>query len=165
MNRYRRSVQLARELVAGQSVAVVMCHWACRPYGVAWWGATDTSGGPFNEQATHLVDLCRYVAGEIDSVEAYAANGAGTSGSATSVAAALRFTSGALGTLCYTCDAPDKFIAFEAVTTAGSGLGLSIVAVATERAGGEVSLCNRDGRSGLVVTVRVPLVVETKSFG
>ena len=53
----------------------------------------------------------------------------------------------------------------EAVTTAGSGLGLSIVAVATERAGGEVSLCNRDGRSGLVVTVRVPLVAETKSLG
>jgi predicted dehydrogenase len=117
MNRYRASVRRAKDLLAARTVAAVMCHWACRPYAVPWWRAEDKSGGPFNEQATHLVDLCRFIAGEIDDVAAYAS---GSGATMTRVAAALRFASGALGTLCYTCDAPDKFIAFEVVTTTGT---------------------------------------------
>jgi myo-inositol 2-dehydrogenase/D-chiro-inositol 1-dehydrogenase len=119
MNRYRESVRHAKDLLVGKTIAAITCHWACRPYGVPWWSEGDKSGGPFNEQATHLVDLCRFVAGEIADVEAFAVDGSGANGPATRVAAALRFASGALGTLCYTCDAPDKFIALEAVTTAG----------------------------------------------
>jgi myo-inositol 2-dehydrogenase/D-chiro-inositol 1-dehydrogenase len=120
MNRYRQSVRHAKKLLAGRTVSAIMCHWACRPYGVPWWSASETSGGPFNEQATHLVDLCRFMAGEIERVEAYAAGGHGANGDATRVAVALRFASGAVGTLCYTCEAPDKFISFVAVTAAGA---------------------------------------------
>ena len=120
MNRYRASVRLAREVVARGSPVAVMCHWACRPYGVPWWHLDDWSGGPFNEQATHLVDLCRFIVGEVDGVEAIASRGRDTTDSPTRVAAALHFACGALGTLIYTCDAPDKFIGFEAVTGEGA---------------------------------------------
>jgi myo-inositol 2-dehydrogenase/D-chiro-inositol 1-dehydrogenase len=120
MNRYRLSVRKARDVLAGRPVAAIMCHWACKRYAVPWWGEADKSGGPFNEQATHLVDLCRFVVGDVDSVAAVAAKDDCDGEGMTRVAAALRFSRGAVGTLCYTCDAPDKFIAFEAVTDRGA---------------------------------------------
>lgn len=121
MNRCRASVRRAKQFVVDRGAAVVMCHWASRPYGVPWWNRTQASGGPFNEQATHLVDLCRYVVGEIVAVEALAGRAANvTDGPPTRFAVALRFENGALGTLCYTCDAPEKYIAFEVVSSEGN---------------------------------------------
>jgi predicted dehydrogenase len=76
------------------------------------------SGGPFNEQATHIVDLCRFVAGEVADVRSVSSGD--DPEQPTRFAAALRFESGAVGTLAYTCDAPDKFIAFELITTSGA---------------------------------------------
>lgn len=120
MNRYRASVRRAKDFVDDHGASIVMCHWASRPYGVPWWSIVEASGGPFNEQATHLVDLCRFVVGEIVSVEALAGRAADVrDGPPTRFAVALRFENGAVGTLCYTCDAPEKSIAFEVVSTAG----------------------------------------------
>lgn len=121
MNRYRESVRLARSLAQRHEVIAVMCHWASKPYSVPWWSLTGQSGGPINEQATHVVDLCRFVGGEINEVKALTSGMRGAADAGTTrVAAALRFESGAVGTLAYTCDAPDKFIAFEMVTSAGA---------------------------------------------
>jgi len=121
MNRYRESVRLAKSLAERHEVVAVMCHWACKPYSVPWWGLADQSGGAINEQATHVVDLCRFVAGEVTEVKALSSGARdATDGATTRIAAALLFKSGAVGTLAYTCDAPDKFIAFEIVTRAGA---------------------------------------------
>ena len=121
MNRYRESVRLARSLARRHEVIAVMCHWACKPYSVPWWRLADQSGGPINEQATHAVDLCRFAAGEISEVKALSSSAPGVAnGDTTRLVAALLFESGAVGTLAYSCDAPDKFIAFEMVTSAGA---------------------------------------------
>jgi predicted dehydrogenase len=118
MNRYRASVRSARTIAANHKVIAVTCQWVCRPYGVPWWRSAEQSGGPFNEQATHIVDLCRFVAGEVADVRSVSSGD--DPERPTRFAAALRFENNAVGTLAYTCDAPDKFIAFELITTSGA---------------------------------------------
>jgi myo-inositol 2-dehydrogenase / D-chiro-inositol 1-dehydrogenase len=113
MNRYRASTQRTKELIRSESLVGISCNWASKTYEVPWWSNPRQSGGPINEQATHVVDLCRYLAGEITEVEAL--GGA----SETRLAVALRFASGALATLLYTCEAPEKHIDLLAVTTSG----------------------------------------------
>lgn len=120
MNRCRRSVRAAKAALEGRSIAAVVAHWACAPYRVDWWSDPGRSGGPFNEQATHLVDLCRYLAGEVVDTRALGSRSARDLGADTRVAGLLRFESGALGTLAYTCDAAEKNIAIDVITESGS---------------------------------------------
>ena len=40
-------------------------NWVNASYAVPWWGRRELSGGPVNEQATHLVDLARHLVGEV----------------------------------------------------------------------------------------------------
>ncbi len=42
---------------------------------VSWWRDASRSGGQFVEQCTHLVDLSRFIVGEITAVHAFAARG------------------------------------------------------------------------------------------
>lgn len=114
MNRYRPGVLRARELATSTEVLGVSCHWTGGPYGVPWWPQERLSGGPVNEQATHLVDLCRYVGGEIAEVQATVASSGETA------AALFTFQSGALGTLFYTCGAPEKGIGLRLFTRQGA---------------------------------------------
>jgi myo-inositol 2-dehydrogenase/D-chiro-inositol 1-dehydrogenase len=114
MNRYRRGVVRARALAQTSGVLGIACRWAGRRYGVAWWSDEALSGGPINEQATHLVDLCRHVGGEIVDVQARVVNGGQSAG------VVFTFQSGALGTLFYTCQAPEKDIGFQLFTPLGA---------------------------------------------
>lgn len=119
MNRYRPSVLAARAAAAASTVSAVAVHWASKRYAVPWWGQPDLSGGPFNEQATHIVDLVRFVVGEIVDVRAIA----GPSGDEKNVsraAVAMRFENGAVGTLAYTCEADDKHIGLHVMSGAGA---------------------------------------------
>ncbi len=77
MNRYRASVQRARELFAqpGEQSLLANGWWVSQMPPPLWWRTADQSGGQFVEQCTHLVDLCRYAMGDIVEVSAYAANG------------------------------------------------------------------------------------------
>jgi myo-inositol 2-dehydrogenase/D-chiro-inositol 1-dehydrogenase len=119
MNRYRPSVNAARQAAASSTVAMVSAYWASKRYAVPWWELPDLSGGPFNEQATHLVDLCRYVVGEIAEVRALAGPG-GDGKRIARAAVAMRFEDGAVGALAYTCEANDKHIGLHIVTDAGA---------------------------------------------
>jgi predicted dehydrogenase len=71
-----------------------------------WWCRRDESGGPVIEQAAHVLDLTRLLAGEVTQVTAYGdgwpppVDGADIDAV---TAAALRFTSGAVGTLTSAC--------------------------------------------------------------
>ena len=114
MNRYRRGVSQARRLAASSQVLGMNCHWTCKPYSVPWWRQADQSGGPVNEQATHLVDLCRYVGGEIGHSQSYVSDDGETAG------ALFHFRSGALGTLLYSCGAPQKDIGLSVFTRDGA---------------------------------------------
>jgi predicted dehydrogenase len=110
MNRYRNSVRLAREVLSGRKVLGITCAWVGRKYRVPWWNDKDLSGGPFNEQATHVVDLCRCLVGEVGATASVAAPSENRSDPEYGVAVALQFLNGAVGTVFYNCEAKEKDI-------------------------------------------------------
>lgn len=120
MNRHRPSVTQARAFIADRKVLGISCHWLCGAYRVPWWAQPDSSGGPLNEQATHFVDLCRYLVGEIDQVSATAATESHIPDLPTTIAATLNFSCGVPGTLFYSCNAIEKQIRFQVFTPEGT---------------------------------------------
>ena len=70
MNRYRASVVHLRQQLAEQEALGLSGYWLGTRYRVPWWSRPEQSGGPVNEQTTHLVDLGRYLLGEVESVQA-----------------------------------------------------------------------------------------------
>ncbi|HET8658064.1 MAG TPA: Gfo/Idh/MocA family oxidoreductase [Micromonosporaceae bacterium] len=102
--RYLNVVERAGGLLAGRPVRLVSGAWLDRVPPVAWWTRAGLSGGPVVEQAVHVLDLARLLAGEVAQVQATAAGTAVEGGDvATATAATLRFTSGAVGALTTTC--------------------------------------------------------------
>jgi myo-inositol 2-dehydrogenase/D-chiro-inositol 1-dehydrogenase len=118
MNRYRSSVQALKTALSQTRIIGISGHWACRRYGVPWWLDGNATGGPHNEQATHLFDLLRYLAGEVTQVETVGQSAGAEQCLAWSTA--LRFESGATGTVFYSCEAPAKDIGVRLFTTSGS---------------------------------------------
>ncbi|MFI7540647.1 Gfo/Idh/MocA family protein [Actinoplanes sp. NPDC049599] len=104
--RYLGIVEQARALLGDRPVRLVTGAWLDKVPPVAWWPHRDRSGGPVVEQAAHVLDLARHLAGEITEVTAVG-NGtpppvpdADVDGA---TAATLRFAGGAVGTLAATC--------------------------------------------------------------
>ena len=80
MNRYRRGVQLVREVMREDPPILILGGWIGRPPPPEapiskWWIRKEKSGGQFHEQVTHTVDLVRFICGEISEVQAYPARG------------------------------------------------------------------------------------------
>lgn len=77
MNRYRQSVQKARELLSNPENQGILAHgwWTTQMPPPLWWRTFDHSGGQFVEQCTHLVDICRYTMGDVEEVSAYSTCG------------------------------------------------------------------------------------------
>lgn len=120
MNRYRSSVLQARKFIAEGEPIGIVCNWVGTPYRVPWWLHTAHSGGPFNEQATHFVDLCRFLMGEVVEVFAMAHRAADHAGIDDTLSVTLRFANDTLGTLLYSCRASAKQIGIEVFSSAGS---------------------------------------------
>ena len=103
MNRCRRSVARARELFAGPADAPVLVEgrWVTPLPPPPWWRDRTMSGGQFVEQCTHLVDIARFVAGEIAEVSAFSGSGFinDVEGFAVddAMVVSVRFASGAVG--------------------------------------------------------------------
>ena len=107
MNRYRNSVSHVRAILQSRNIIGISAHWIGKKYGVPWWGAIGQSGGPFNEQATHLVDLFRHLAGVAEPLCAAAHVPEGVE---TTVLAMMRLSGTGLGSFLYSCEAKDKDI-------------------------------------------------------
>jgi predicted dehydrogenase len=76
MTRYRKSVARAKEIVKEDpAILGYGGWWGGSPGNHPWWTDMSKSGGQFHEQATHTVDLARYLFGE--AVEVYAAGAHG----------------------------------------------------------------------------------------
>jgi predicted dehydrogenase len=82
MNRYRRSTEAAKKLLAADPAAFAFGGWlggpprSGDPLGIwGWWIQKDKSGGQFVEQVTHTIDLARYLLGDAETVSAFAAHG------------------------------------------------------------------------------------------
>ncbi|UQU62498.1 Gfo/Idh/MocA family oxidoreductase [Couchioplanes caeruleus] len=104
--RYLAIVEEARKLLADRPVRLVTGAWLDKVPPVAWWPRRDRSGGPVVEQAAHVLDLARCLAGEVTEVTAAGngtpppVDGADVDGA---TVATLRFASGAVGSLAATC--------------------------------------------------------------
>jgi myo-inositol 2-dehydrogenase/D-chiro-inositol 1-dehydrogenase len=135
--RYLAVVDQARELLAGRPARMVSGAWWDKVPPVAWWPRRDMSGGPVVEQAAHVLDLMRLLAGEVVEVTAYG-DGAPPPIDGADIdsvtAAAVRFAGGAVGTLTSACVLDWKHRA--GVEVLADGLALAV---------GEQGLTVRDG--------------------
>ncbi|MFP3219687.1 MAG: Gfo/Idh/MocA family oxidoreductase [Candidatus Marsarchaeota archaeon] len=76
MNRYRKSVNYAREAFSQDPPILMIGGWiGGTPARDWWWIHRDKSGTQLHEQVTHTVDQARYFAGDVTQVQAFAANG------------------------------------------------------------------------------------------
>lgn len=109
--RYMDSTSRAKELLAGRTPLMALGQWMGSMPGVYWWRNMETSGGQFVEQTTHIVDLMRYLLGEVN--EVYAAYGnrhMSTVEEGVSVpdvgTVTMKLASGAVATISNTCAIP-----------------------------------------------------------
>jgi len=76
MNRYRKGVQRAKELLAERPVSLIYGGWlGGTPGNHPWLTQKKLSGGQIVEQTTHTFDLLRYLCGEAAVVQCFAAGG------------------------------------------------------------------------------------------
>src|SRR4051794_22114909 len=102
--RYFDTVERAQQLLADRPPRLLSAAWLDRTPGSPWWATRASSGGQVVEQATHLLDLCRLLAGEVAAVTAVAGSSPAGAGDIDHVTAGtLRFASGAVGSLTTTC--------------------------------------------------------------
>ncbi|MCX6986212.1 MAG: Gfo/Idh/MocA family oxidoreductase, partial [Lentisphaerae bacterium] len=62
--RYLDLLERARELIGNFPVLLVQGYWLSKRPAVSWWHNPSLSGGQIVEQATHMIDLTRYLLGE-----------------------------------------------------------------------------------------------------
>ncbi|MHA1687080.1 MAG: Gfo/Idh/MocA family protein [Candidatus Heimdallarchaeaceae archaeon] len=76
MNRYRKSINIAKKLLENYQVSLVNGGWLYEtPVNHPWITKKDLSGGQLLEQTTHLFDMVRYLCGEITEVQCYGCKG------------------------------------------------------------------------------------------
>ncbi len=66
--RYQDNIRRLKETLSNDKVGMVVGQWMGGMPGVAWWRNQEQSGGQFTEQTTHIVDLLRYLVGEVKEV-------------------------------------------------------------------------------------------------
>jgi predicted dehydrogenase len=105
--RYLPSVRRARELLAGKPIGMLIGMYLSGLPQTPWWRVMSQSGGQMVEQATHTVDMMRFLAGEVTTV--YAQYGLQALGGEPNIdipdvsALTLHFANGAVATLSATC--------------------------------------------------------------
>ncbi|ALS26515.1 Gfo/Idh/MocA family oxidoreductase [Paenibacillus cisolokensis] len=106
--RYMDTVQSAKRWLEGRTVGMAVGGWMGSMPGVAWWRKTETSGGQFVEQTTHIVDLLRYMLGEVTEVFAAYARRANTPDATVADVGTvtLKLASGAVASISNTCLIP-----------------------------------------------------------
>jgi len=103
--RYFASVNAARQALADQKIGLASGYYWCgtgRAMLGNWWSERTKSGGQLVEQATHTLDMMRYLVGEIEEVFCYEAQRQFTSAQTDCpdvTAMTVRFANGAVGTM------------------------------------------------------------------
>ncbi len=93
----------ARDLLRGRPVRLVSGWWLDKVPPVPWWTDPDRSGGPILEQAVHVLDLARFLVGEVEQVCAVAGTPIAAGGVESATASLLSFHGGAVGTVATSC--------------------------------------------------------------
>ena len=105
--RYLDTVDEARAQLAENPAHLMTGFWMDQTPPPQWWWREDGSGGQVVEQATHVIDLARFLAGDVTEAFGLAArrDRADFDGLTvpTATTASLRFASGAIANLSATC--------------------------------------------------------------
>ncbi|MCP2169098.1 Gfo/Idh/MocA family protein [Goodfellowiella coeruleoviolacea] len=104
--RYSATVRRAQRLLRDRPVRLLTGAWLDQVPPSRWWAFRRRFGGQVVEQAVHVLDLARLLCGEV--TEVYAVTDqvpphAPSTDAAGATTAAVRFDSGAVGTLATTC--------------------------------------------------------------
>lgn len=109
MWRYSDINDRVRAVLAGRTLGLVLGTYVNPLPGTPWWRVKAQSGGQMVEQTTHVFDLARFFAGEVEAVSCFGTLGmlADVPGMATEDASVcnLRFVSGAVGNISSSCAA------------------------------------------------------------
>lgn len=111
--RYSESVSSLKREVDGQNIGIALGQWMGEMPTVPWWREQSHSGGQFLEQTTHIVDLLRYVCGEVDEVQAvFAGNILAKKDKSVTVAdvgtVTMKLRNGIIANISNTCILPDS---------------------------------------------------------
>jgi len=137
--RHLETVDRARSALAGAVVRLVSARWWGTTPPPAWWGRHDRSGGQVVEQATHVLDLVRLLAGEVtEVVGGAAASSADARDVPDATVAVLRLGSGAVGTVSTSCVLPAFAAAGLDVIADGIAVELTETALHVRTLDGEV---------------------------
>ncbi len=135
--RHLDTVERARTVLSGTAVRLVAARWWGTTPPPAWWSRAATSGGQVVEQATHVLDLVRVLAGEVAEVSGVAApSTVGGRDVPDATAAVLRLESGAVGTVSTSCVLP---------AAVAAGIDVAADGVAVELTETALRLRTRDG--------------------
>jgi predicted dehydrogenase len=113
-NRYRAGIKRARRhfLAAADKPVLVTGSWVGDVPPPAWWRDASLSGGQFVEQCTHVVDLARYLVGDVVDTQTLSTRSFATDPTITVDDAFVmnaRFHSGALGQFSTGCFSASGF--------------------------------------------------------
>ncbi|WP_442916774.1 Gfo/Idh/MocA family protein [Lentzea sp. NBC_00516] len=103
-----------RLMLAESPAHMAVAQWHDGFPTVPWWGCQARSGGQVVEQATHLIDLCRLLLGEVVGIRALSSRSVPTAGRATgadvasSSAALVEFATGSIAVLASSCTLPRR---------------------------------------------------------
>ncbi|MEA3485537.1 MAG: Gfo/Idh/MocA family oxidoreductase, partial [Candidatus Aerophobetes bacterium] len=105
--RYSDIVNRVKEEVGDKKIALLLGYYLSSMPHPSWWRKKDASGGQIVEQATHIFDLARYFAGEVDKLYAQRSQGLMSNIENYSVddasCVSLHFRNGTIGTISSTC--------------------------------------------------------------
>ena len=123
-NRYLPGVLMAKQWFAASPDKPILVNgwWVGDTPSPLWWKNKQQSGGQFVEQCTHVVDLARYIVGDITEVQAFGTTAFRTDPEATvedALTVNAKFVTGALGTFQTGCFG-------QADSPARPGIGLTI---------------------------------------
>jgi predicted dehydrogenase len=140
--RHLDTVERARELLAANPARLVIGYWLDKLPPPAWWLDRRRSGGQTIEQTTHVLDLVRLLAGEVEEVSSLAAACARSALADATIddasAATLGFATGAVGSLVSTSLLTAKHRAGVELFADGLVLALSETELSFDRGEGGV---------------------------
>jgi len=139
--RHLDTVERVRTALLGRDVRAVDARWWGTTPPPAWWRRQELSGGQVVEQATHVLDLARWLAGPVaEVVGAAAPSTAADRDVPDATAAVLRFESGAVGMVSTSCVLPAATAAGLDVVADGLSLHLTETAVRIRTVDGETTV-------------------------
>jgi len=73
--RYNDEVEKIKDYISNKKIGLVNARWITGMPGIPWWRMKERSGGQIVEQCTHLIDMLRYLIGDINLVYSLAGKG------------------------------------------------------------------------------------------